>query len=261
MMNPSSNKCKSFIDVEYAFTCNIRDPDNHPAPAGIDARRMAIYRDKVFWTTEDAMANRFRTVKKILLEEQWLALVRDFLVQHKSRSPLFRAFPQEFLYYLKNERIQQPGDPHFLYELSHYEWIKYALAIDQSKIQYDCIDIEGDLLNGIPVISPLAWPLVYQYPVHKINPGFMPEKPPEQPIYIVIYRNRHYEVNFLELNPVTAKLLEKIQKQDNKCGRTKLEEVADELNHPNPHIVITGGADTMKNLRDKEILIGVKTDY
>ena len=34
--------------TQYALTAHIRDPENQPAPAGIEDRRMGIYRDLIF---------------------------------------------------------------------------------------------------------------------------------------------------------------------------------------------------------------------
>ena len=42
-------------------------------------------------------------------------------------------------------------------------------------------DPAGDLLEGRPVASPVAWLLSYQYPVHRIRPDFQPTEPHEQP--------------------------------------------------------------------------------
>ena len=36
----------SFKDLQYRFTAHIRDPQNNPAPEGIEDRRLAIYRDE-----------------------------------------------------------------------------------------------------------------------------------------------------------------------------------------------------------------------
>ena len=37
-----------FQEQQYAFAAHIRDPQNVPAPEGIEDRRMAIYRELFF---------------------------------------------------------------------------------------------------------------------------------------------------------------------------------------------------------------------
>jgi hypothetical protein len=34
----------AFIERQYAFAAHLRDPDNNPAPAGIEDRRLENYR-------------------------------------------------------------------------------------------------------------------------------------------------------------------------------------------------------------------------
>ena len=36
---------KSFQDKQYEFAAHLRDPENVPAPDGIEDRRMGIYRE------------------------------------------------------------------------------------------------------------------------------------------------------------------------------------------------------------------------
>ena len=113
----------------------------------------------------------------------------------------------------------------------------------------------ANLIDG-PVLNPLAIPLCYAYPVHTIGADNRPQEAPEQPTYLVVYRNSHYKTGFMNLNPVSARLVEKIRQERHKTGRELLEEIAEELNHPNIDTVVTGGLDTMKQLHAKDILLG-----
>jgi RNA polymerase sigma factor (sigma-70 family) len=60
------------------------------------------------------------------------------------------------------------------------------------------IDPEGDLMRGYPIASPLAWPLAYRWPVHRLAPGFQPAEPPAVPTFLVVYRDDSDAVRFLE---------------------------------------------------------------
>ena len=68
-------------------------------------------------------------------------------------------------------------------------------------------DPNGDLLAGCPLVSPTAWNLTYQWPVHTIGPECVPDEPPEQPTHLVVYRDRVDEVHFLQINAVTQRML------------------------------------------------------
>jgi len=254
--SPNSDK-KSFIELQYAFTRHIRNPDREPAPADIEDRRMEIYRGLLYRNVESFIANSFPVIRKILSDDDWHAMIRDYFSRHEAHTPLFPGMPREFLQYLEQER-EAENDPPFLAELAHYEWIELAIAIDAREITSEGIDTGGDLLGGIPVLSPLVWTVCYTWPVHKIGPEYQPDEPPEQPTYIVVYRDREDKVGFIELNPVSARLLELIQQENNLTGRGMLEQIARELQHPDPQVVIKGGQDILNTMHARDIIPGTR---
>ncbi len=250
----------SFRDVQETFTRHVRDPEHQPAPSDVEDRRMAIYRRILYRNIEGFMADCFPVLRRITPDEQWHRLIRDYFMHHQATTPLFPQMPQEFLRYLENEREARQDDMPFLYELAHYEWMEMAVAMDGREIDLDGIDTRGDLLEGVPVLSPLARPLVYRYPVHRIGPDNLPSAAPEQPTYIIVYRDLDDEVGFLELNPVSAKLVEYLARDENRSGRGVLQAIAEEINHPDPNVVINGGLEILETLRGKDIVLGTRQD-
>lgn len=248
----------NFRELQYAFTRHIRDPEHEPAPTDIEDRRMAIYRRLLFRNIENFLGNSFPVLRKVTPDNRWEAMARDYFQRHQARTPLFPRMPQEFLEYLEHER-DNPDDPPWLYELAHYEWLETATAIDPREIELAGIDLDGDLLAGVPVMNPIANPVAYQWPVHKISPEYQPVEPPKQPTYLVVYRNRDDKVSFMDLNPVSARLLELVRTR-NMSGRDLLQQIADELNHPDPDVVIRGGTDTLMTLRQRGVLLGTYSD-
>lgn len=109
------------------------------------------------------------------------------------------------------------------------------------------------------MLSPLVWPLSYQYPVHKISRNFQPQKPEAEPVCLIVYRDSNDEVGFMETNPVTNRLLQLIQEIPENTGRQHLQQIAEEMQHPNPNAVISGGLEIMENLRKADILPGTRT--
>jgi len=247
-----------FTRRQYEFAAHIRDPEHQPAPVGIEDRRMAIYRELFYNNVEGFLSNTFPVLRELLDDEPWHAMARDFFAHHRSQTPLFLEIPREFLAWLKNERAGQADDLPFLHELAHYEWVELALSISEETIAGEGIDPEGDFLTGIPVLSPLAWHLSYRYPVHTIGPDFQPDKPGKTATSIVVYRNREDEVGFMEINPVTKRLLELVSENDTESGEQLLNRIAAEMSHPQPDIVVNGGMDILKGLAQKDIILGTR---
>ena len=247
----------SFKDHQYSFTANIRDPENHKAPEGIEDRRMAIYRDLFYNNIEGFISSGFPVIRSIYNDDDWHKMIRDFFANHKSKTPYFLEISQEFLSYLQNERTKHDEDPAGLLELAHYEWVELALHISDETIDMLTINPNGNLLTGHPVLSTLAWPLAYQFPVHVMGPDYLPDEAPEQPTYLVVYRNRKDEVNFMELNPVTARLLNLLEEDNQLSGKDAIEKIISELKHPNPEIVLIGGLEALQDLQKQGVILGV----
>lgn len=243
--------------IQNQFTRHIRDPDNSPAPADIEPRRMAIYKRLLYGNVENFMANSFPVLRKVTPDERWHQMIRDYFKNHLSQTPLFPKMPQEFLDYLERERDAE-GDPPFLLELARYEWAEMLILLDRREIDLTGVNMEGDVLHGIPVINSIIMLMTFEYPVHKISPEYMPDSLPSRKSYIVIYRDLDYKVGFLELNAVSAKLLNLLRENVTKEGLGLIEEINAELNHPDPEVVRRGGIEIMQDLRHRNIILGTK---
>jgi hypothetical protein len=244
-----------FMQQQYAFAAHIRDPEQNAAPAGIEDRRMGIYRELFYNNVEGFLSNGFPVLRELLDDTHWHAIARDFFSRHHCHTPLFLEIPREFLNYLDIERGDQNDDPPFMRELAHYEWVELALSVAENDASQH-IDEGGDLLHSVPALSSLAWPLSYRYPVHRISPDFQPAEADEQPTYLLVYRDADDEVGFLELNPVSARLFSLLQEHPGKTGRSILEQIAAELQHPDPAQVIAGGQGILNEWRQRGIVLG-----
>ena len=249
------NTQPDFIKRQYEFAAHIRNPELHPAPSDIEERRMAVYREVFYNNIEDQLGNAFPVIKSILGEEDWHALVRDFYHTHESHTPIFSEIPQEFISYLELERNNE-SDPPFLIELAHYEWVELALAFMDEKLDLNKININGDLFNDIPVLSPTAWPLSYDWPVHQLSADNLPEELPAAPTMLVVYRDDQDEIHFMEINIVTARLLALIKENTEYTGKQLLSMIADEIQFPNPKALIEGGKTILKDMQKRTILVG-----
>jgi hypothetical protein len=243
---------------QIAFTAHLRDPNRCPAPADIEDRRMGIYRELIFNNVESLLSGNFPVLHRLLPEDHWKGLVRDFFIRHRARTPLFTELAQEFLDFLSNERTRHPAEPPFLLELAHYEWVELALLISDEEPDLTAVDPNGDLLAGHPVLSPLAWPLTYRYPVHRIAPELQPTEAPAEPTYLVAYRTRAERVEFMETNAVTQRLLALLQEDPESSGLEQLNRIAVELSHPAPEQVLAFGAQLLEDLHARGVLLGTR---
>lgn len=247
-----------FQSIQRGFTAHLRHPDLCPGPEDVDDRRMQIYRDLIFNNVSSLLATNFPVIRHLLPEGHWRAMVRDFFIRHRAQTPLFHELAQEFIGYLQDERVPDPADPPFLLELAHYEWVELALQIDETEPELSGLDPNGDLLEAPPACSPLAWPLSYRYPVHRIAPDFQPAEPPTAPTHLVVYRTRDDRVAFMEINAVTHRLLVLMQEIPHEPGRVLLRRIGTELQHPDPDKVIAFGAALLEDLRARGILLGTR---
>jgi hypothetical protein len=204
--------------LQYQFTAHLRDPDNCPAPAGIEDRRMEIYRDLVFSNIQMFLSADFPVIRALYGEDAWNLMTRDFLREHQCHTPFVPDFGREFLRYVEARQQRGADDPPFLLELAHYEWAELALSLDENDIGAAPHDAAGDPLTEVPVISPLACVLGYRFPVHLIGPDFRPHEAPAEPTLLLLVRGRDDEVRFHEIDALSAMLIERLQANTHMSG-------------------------------------------
>ncbi|CAI8796469.1 HvfC family RiPP maturation protein [Methylocaldum szegediense] len=247
-------KTVSFQQIQYAFAAYIRDPNRNPPPHGTALARMRVYRELFFNNIENFLANGFPVIKSILSKSDWFALVQDFYAKHRSKTPYFAEIAEEFLDYLQNERDPCFNDPPYLLELAHYEWTELALAIAEGEAPQESAALMSAPLEQTIYISEVAWPMAYRFPVHKIGPGHEPTDPSEQPTCLVVYRNREDTVKFLEISPVTYRLLQILEEEGSISAKDCMLRVAKELGYSDPEGLASHGAETLRALGKRGII-------
>lgn len=248
-----------FQKKQLEFAAHIRDPENVAAPSGIEDRRMAIYRQLFFNNLRNLLATMFPVLRKLHSDDAWHHFIRQFLRHHRAETPYFLQLPQEFVSFLQNEYKLREDDYPFLVELAHYEYVELALATCEASNDLDGVDGEGDLLAGVPIKSELCWVYGYQYPVHRISTNFKPTAPLEQPVFIAVYRRADDSVGFLELNAVSARLLEAIDANTaQQRGEDLLRKIAEELQYSDIAAFIEHGAAALEEMLRLEILTGTR---
>jgi len=246
----------SLREQQVAFAAHLRDPDQNPAPSGIEDRRMAIYRELFVGNVNAFLTGYFPIVKAILGEKVWQKLIRSFYRDHASHTPLFTELASEFLDYLANEHVPEDDEPGFITELAHYEWVEGGLNLAPDPKPDETL-IDGDLLEQAPQVSPVAWLFSYHWPVHEISVDNQPAEPLAEPVHFLIYRNTQDSVVFSRLNPISARLLQLIGEPGNTTsGKAALTQIAVELQHAQPEQVIAAGHKMLCDWRAKDIILG-----
>ena len=254
---------------QFALSRHLRDPQGHAAPAGIEDRRLAIYRDLLFNNIEELLAGNFPVIRQLLGDADWPVLVRAFYRDHRCQTPLFPEIAREFVDFLQARAEQSGCDPPFLAELAHYEWVELALQISEATVDdsdREPLDDPGSspgqaLLDGVPVLSPLAWPFAYRWPVHRLGPGYTPALPPDAPTLLLLRREREPSgsvgsVRFSELSPLAFRLLQRLGDSPSLSGRAQLEALAQEADATDLAAFIEQGAVLLEQMRASGVVLG-----
>jgi hypothetical protein len=244
----------AFQHYQAEFTDHIRNPGSVSRPQGVVARRMKIYAEIVFNNMDATLSACFPVSRQILGPRRWKRLVRDFLAEHRCATPLFRQIPEELLHWFDTHPAAIAGLPPFLDSLAHYEWIELAVAV--ADVTAEDADAEGDLLQGRPVRAAALELLEYPYAVHHISLHFQPLQPDAEATRLLVFRGENDEVRFIEVNAVTARLVQLLQGKVH-SGRDALEIIARELQHPAPASVLDYGATVLADFHRQGVILGV----
>ena len=254
-------KGTDFQALQREFAAHLRNPDTHPAPAGIEERRLDIYRNLFFNNVNGFLRQGFPVLHSLLDSDRWQRLARTFFEHHASQTPYFLEIPQEFVSFLARGQGSEPGDPPFMLELAHYEWMELVLDASTETFPETGFHPEGDLLRAIPELSPLHEILSYHFPVHKICTEFQPQEALEQPVWLLVYRDRDDCVRFMEINAPTARLLQLIGEHPQYTGKAVVGRLAEEMQFTDVAALEIFSRDILQQMRERDILIGTSLSH
>ncbi|WP_257385916.1 DNA-binding domain-containing protein [Tahibacter caeni] len=244
--------------LQRDFAACIRDPARDELPPGVASRRMQVYRELFFNNVEGLLSSNFPVIRTLYAEADWNALVAAFLHDHRAQTPLFPEIGREFLRWLEQRREDGRDDAPFLLELAHYEWAELALALDEHEIAAIAHDVDGDVVSHVPVLSPLAWVLGYRFPVQRIGADFRPAEAPAEPTLLLLIRDRRDEVSFLEINALTAALIERLQANTQASGADVVAALLAEVAPANAAALQSAGEAILRDLQARDALLGTQ---
>lgn len=235
----------------------VRSPGTQPGPPGIESRRLKLYGDLLFNNVEGLLAGNFPVIRQTLGDPDWHALVKTFFATHRSQAPLFTRIGQELIDFLATPEGHDSQRP-WLAELAHYEWAELGLQLSDAALPAH--DPQGDLLAGVPLLSPLAWPLAYHWPVSRIGPDFQPDTAPAEPTLVLLQRNQDGKVLFSALSPLLFQLLEKIGANITLSGRELLAQLAREAGQDDVDSFIDAARPLLQELHQQGVLAGTRVN-
>ncbi|MBK6728257.1 MAG: putative DNA-binding domain-containing protein [Xanthomonadales bacterium] len=244
------------LALQREFARHLRDPQLFPPPPEMAEPRLQVYRELFYNNIESLLATNFPVIRDVLGVQRWHRLVRDFYREHAAHTPLFTEIGCEFQRYLDSRADAGRGDPPFLPELAHYEWVELALALDEHEIDTIAHDPAGDVVAAAPVLSPLAWQFSYRWPVQRLSAQHQPERAPTQPTHLVIVRNRRDEISFLELSPMTKVLFDLLVANPGRAGLDLTLGLTEALPQFPPQQIIDGATRSLREFRARDILLG-----
>lgn len=252
-----------FQKLQYLFAAHIRNPEQQPYDAEqrlgtseIEARRLRAYEHLFFNNVYDFFSNLFPVLKSIVGEARWAEIVREYMQKHQSRTPLFHELGQEFILFLQHEYESKDEDPDYMLEMAHYEWVELAVSIDEhesfARLNKDTSTVDA-VLDDVYVLSSVAWPLAYEWPVHEISADNADMVKPDWVTTLLVYRDNDDQVQFMNLSPLLYELLQRIANTQGQTMEKILTDMAEEMGQDVSELS-TFALQILQNLLDEHLI-------
>ncbi|WMJ68255.1 putative DNA-binding domain-containing protein [Stenotrophomonas sp. 24(2023)] len=187
--------------VQRRWADHVRDP-SRPAPEGIDARRLAIYRRLCIDSLDGLLAGSLPRLQQRLDTATWRATVEHYYAHHACHTPLFPQVAQEFSEWLGSQ--QECVLPAWAAELAHFECCQQALRIEPRE---PGPPVQGALaLDTVLALSPQVRVLGYRWPVHDDDAAW-PDMAPAEPTLLLMRRLPDFDLQLDALATLAYPLL------------------------------------------------------
>lgn len=242
---------KRFQQLQYQFAAHLRDPENSPAPPGVDDTRCSVYRRLFFNNVMGFTNNAFPVLRSLMSDDEWRTLNRQFYAQYRCHSPYFMEISAEFVRFLKEYEPYIDKLP-FIDELAHYEWVEILLSACDAATDEDAAANNTHDAHDAPALSPLARLLHYRWPVHLIRPDNVPDE--QAPVHMVAWRDAEEQVRFMECNEISAALLKSLSRAPGRTGAWHVRQVLEEQGVQATPEASKGGEQMLEDLHRKGII-------
>lgn len=214
-----------FKTLQRQFAGWLRNPQQ-AMPAGIEARRMAVYRRLVHNNIYSFLSSGFPVLKKLLGATQWQQLIDAFIANHAAQSPYFSDMGREFVDFLSvfccADNPPASQFPAYTYELASYERLEVDVQFAMLDERYQQVAAE----QAASLIDYCQWRLndsaqlvQFEHPVAWLGVDDQGEPLPlpavnERGYLLLLYRPpQSSAVEFLHLETLTALVVSCLQQQ------------------------------------------------
>jgi len=238
---------QAFQAYQTAFTAHLRQPALHAKPAGLNDKRMRIYREIVFNNFLASIRACFPVLHEILGKRRFSTLVRQCFYSQHFNSPLFRDIPGSFVAFLQTQTVADL--PAYTAQLAHYEWIELHLSQQIETIapvfSSEPIADGQALLQRVVRLCDVHQLLHYDYAVHQLSK----KRSSAEAIatFLLVYRTPEFKVRFIQLNAITYQLLQQLHTQT-ATAHQHLLQLAQMMPHLPVETVIQFGLQTLYTL-------------
>ncbi len=262
VISPINDALPEFQQYQHRFVDYIRNPlKDGTVPDSLPVKS-SIYAKLLFSKIEGSLDNCFPISCQLLGSERWQKLIKNFISEHQCKSPLYREIPDEFIDYLMHNQSDIVL-PEFIIELAHFEWMELVLETEKAKPSKPCFSITDNILDVTPALNPILHLLHYHYPVQNIsalnsywnNWESRSEPYSQEAIILVGLRDNNDKVQFIEINSITARLIELTQ-EGLSTGKQILLELAAAMHYGDHETILPFGTDMLKQLEQQHIIIG-----
>lgn len=262
MMQSNHERYPDLQTYQRQFTDYLRNPISHEVIPQTLPSEIKVYARLLHNKIDGSLRACFPIAHELLGPVQWRRLVQTFIRHHRCQSPLYREIPDEFIDYLLHGNLQVKL-PEFFTELAHFEWMELVLETAKPAAHIAVIPEPIDPLEQIPVLNPVLHILHYRYPVHRIVPSdehwntweTRLEPYEQEPLILVGLRDNDFNIQFIEINAVTARLIELLQDQF-RTGEQALRQLATEMRYSDPEPLLSHGREILQQLQKQHMIIG-----
>jgi hypothetical protein len=131
--------------IEQAFAAALLDPER-PVPDGVlgraagpNPRRFAIYRNNIVAGLMQALRHRFAVSERLVGEDFFRAMARDYIAGHRPRSPLLMTYGDDFPAFM--EGFPPAADLPYLADVARLEvvWSQAYHAAEAASLEIDAL--------------------------------------------------------------------------------------------------------------------------
>jgi hypothetical protein len=240
-------------DFQFALARHLRDPHTMPLPAGVSAEQAATYERAMFKNLSDILNPAFPVTRGLLGDWAWRAAVRYFLRDCPAKAPWPRTVLLEFARFLR-ESPETQTLPAWLNDVSHFEWLKGAVATSALVLPQADVDAHADLMTHLVVLNPTYVEVSYDWPVDNIDLDHRPDE--MQPTYVSVLRDVNGAVQVVPSNLFRAQLLALFNA--GMTGHQAFTAMAVWLQHPNPEDMLRYAPDLLAQYLREGVILGGK---